>query len=144
MERTQIERIIPHRPPSLWIDRVEELEPGVRCVAWKFIDPKNPAFDGHFPARAILPGIFLIETVAQTAGVMMGSVMQGETQGEAGGVALLAAVNRFKFLKPVLPGQELRIETRKLTDSGAMAYIEGTVSVDGATVATGELSVVSA
>jgi 3-hydroxyacyl-[acyl-carrier-protein] dehydratase len=140
MERTQIERIIPHRAPSLWIDRVEDLEPGVRCVAWKFIDPENPAFAGHFPAKPILPGIFLIETVAQTAGVMMGSL----TPGGAGGVALLAAVNRFKFLKPVLPGQELRIETRKLTDSGAMAYIEGTVSVDGATVATGELSVVSA
>jgi 3-hydroxyacyl-[acyl-carrier-protein] dehydratase len=140
MERTQIERIIPHRAPSLWIDRVEELEPGVRCVAWKFIDPENPAFAGHFPSQPILPGIFLIETVAQTAGVMMGALMPGE----AGGVALLAAVNRFKFLKPVLPGQELRIETRKLTDSGAMAYIEGTVSVDGGIVATGELSVVSA
>src|SRR5579863_1536514 len=134
MERTQIERIIPHRAPSLWIDRVEELEPGVRCVAWKFIDPENPAFAGHFPSQPILPGIFLIETVAQTAGVMMGALMPGE----AGGVALLAAVNRFKFLKPVLPGQELRIETRKLTDSGAMAYIEGTVSVDGGIVATGE------
>jgi 3-hydroxyacyl-[acyl-carrier-protein] dehydratase len=140
MERTQIERIIPHRPPSLWIDRVEELEPGVRCVAWKFIDPENPAFAGHFPANPILPGIFLIEMVAQTAGVMMGSL----TPDGVGGVALLAAVNRFKFLKPVLPGQELRIETRKLTDSGSMAYIEGTVSVDGATVATGELSVVLA
>jgi 3-hydroxyacyl-[acyl-carrier-protein] dehydratase len=140
MDRDQIEEIIPHRPPSLWIDRVEELQPGIRCVAWKFIDPKNPAFDGHFPAKPILPGIFLIEAMAQTAGVMMGS----QTQGEAEGVPMLAAVNRFKFLKPVLPGQNLRIETRKLTEAGAMAYIEGTLSVEGETVARGELSVVAA
>jgi 3-hydroxymyristoyl/3-hydroxydecanoyl-(acyl carrier protein) dehydratase len=59
-------------------------------------------------------------------------------------VPLLAAVNRFKFLKSVGPGQELRIETRKLTDAGNMAYIEGTVSVAGEIVARGELSVVSA
>jgi 3-hydroxyacyl-[acyl-carrier-protein] dehydratase len=140
MDRDQIEAIIPHRPPSLWIDRVEELEPGIRCVAWKFIDSKNPAFDGHFPAKPILPGIFLIEAMAQTAGVMMGS----QTHDEPEGVPMLAAVNRFKFLKPVLPGQEVRIETRKLTEAGAMAYIEGTLSVQGETVARGELSVVAA
>lgn len=140
MEQAGIEKLIPHRPPSLWIDRVEELEPGVHCVARKFIDARHPAFDGHFPAKAVLPGIFLIEATAQTAGVMMGSA--APSGGE--GVALLAAVNRFKFLKPVLPGQELRIETRKLTEAGAMAYIEGTLSVEGETVATGELSVVSA
>jgi len=144
MEQTQIEEIIPHRPPFLWIDRVEELKPGVHCIAWKWIDPENPAFDGHFPARPILPGVYLIEAMAQTAGVMMASVVPAAgTQQETGGVPLLAAVNRFKFLKPVLPGQELRIETRKLTEAGTMAYIEGTVTANGETVARGELSVVS-
>ena len=73
IERSEIETLIPHRPPFLWIDRVEELEPGVRCVAVKFVDPANPIFAGHFPARPILPGVFLIEAVAQTAGVMLGS-----------------------------------------------------------------------
>lgn len=139
MNQAAVERLIPHRPPSLWIDRVESLDPGASCVAWKFIDPANRAFDGHFPAKAVLPGIFLIEATAQTAGVMMGSASSG--QGE--GVALLAAVNRFKFLKPVLPGAQLRIATRKLTDAGRMAYIEGTLSVEGETVATGELTVVA-
>ena len=61
----------------------------------------------------------------------------------AGGLALLAAVNRFKFFKPVTPGQEVRIETRKLTEAGQMAYISGTVWVGGEMVASGELSVVS-
>jgi 3-hydroxyacyl-[acyl-carrier-protein] dehydratase len=145
MERREIETLIPHRPPFLWIDRVEELEPGVRCVAVKFVDPANPIFAGHFPAKPILPGIFLIEALAQTAGVMLGSAMpQVVDTKSSGGVALLAAVNGFKFLKPVTPGQELRIETKKLTEVGQMACIGGTVSVDGEIVAKGELSVASA
>jgi 3-hydroxyacyl-[acyl-carrier-protein] dehydratase len=141
MERCEIEALIPHRPPFLWIDRVEELEPGIRCVAVKFVDPANPIFAGHFPARPILPGVFLIEAMAQTAGVMLGSATQVAV-GNTGGVALLAAVNRFKFLKPVTPGQELRVETKKLTEALQMAYIGGTVWVDGDIVASGELSVV--
>jgi 3-hydroxyacyl-[acyl-carrier-protein] dehydratase len=142
MERCEIEALIPHRPPFLWIDRVEELEPGVRCVAVKFVDAANPIFAGHFPAKPILPGIFLIEAVAQTAGVMLGSAAEGAV-GSRGGMALLAAVNRFKFLKPVTPGQELRVETKKLTEALQMAYIGGTVWVDGEMVANGELSLVS-
>ena len=139
--RSEIETMIPHRAPFLWIDRVEELEPGVRCVAVKFVDPANPIFAGHFPAKPILPGVLLIEAVAQTAGVMLGS---SGPQGAGAGVALLAAVNRFKFLKTVTPGQNLRIETKKLTEVGRMACIGGTVWVDGEMVASGELSVVSA
>jgi 3-hydroxyacyl-[acyl-carrier-protein] dehydratase len=140
IERSEIEAMIPHRPPFLWIDRVEELEPGVRCVAVKYVDPGDPVFAGHFPAKPILPGVLMIEAVAQTAGVMLGSA----TPEGAPGVALLAAVNRFKFLKPVTPGQLLRIETTKLTGAGQMALIGGTVYVDGEIVASGELSVVSA
>src|ERR1700678_2812248 len=143
MERSEIETMIPHRAPFLWIDRVEELEPGVRCVAVKFVDPANPIFAGHFPAKPILPGVLLIEAVAQTAGVMLGSATPKVAARSTGGVALLAAVNRFKFLKPVTPGQELRVETKKLTEAGSMAYIGGTVWVDGEMVASGELSVVS-
>ena len=144
MERSEIEKMIPHRAPFLWIDRVEELEPGVRCVAVKFVDPANPIFAGHFPAKPILPGVLLIEAMAQTAGVMLGSAAPQASDKPNKGVALLAAVNRFKFLKPVTPGQELRIETRKMTEAGRMAYIGGTVLVYGEMVASGELSVVSA
>jgi 3-hydroxymyristoyl/3-hydroxydecanoyl-(acyl carrier protein) dehydratase len=140
MERTDIEKVIPHRAPFLWIDRVEELAPGVRCAAVKWIDPEEPALRGHFPGRPILPGIFLIEAMAQTAGVMLGTAAPPES----GATPLLAAVNRFKFLKPVLPGQELRIVTTRLAEAGKMACIEGTVTVGGVTVAVGELTVLSA
>lgn len=143
IERTEIETLIPHRAPFLWIDRVEELEPGVRCVAVKFVDPANPIFAGHFPAKPILPGVLLIEAVAQTAGVMLGSAATQAAERRGGGVALLAAVNRFKFLTPVTPGHELRVEAKKLTEAGQMALIAGTVWMGGEMVATGELSVVS-
>ena len=139
MERNEIEKIIPHRPPFLWIDRVEELEPGVRCVACLLVKAENPVFAGHFPARPILPGVLIIEAVAQTAAVMMGSSAPAEAMESA----LLAAVNRFKFFKPVLPGTQLRIETAVLTRAGTMACIEGTVSAAGEKVASGELSIVS-
>jgi len=144
IERSEIETLIPHRPPFLWIDRVEELEPGIRCVAVKFVDPANPIFAGHFPAKPILPGIFLIEAMAQTAGVMLGSAAPQKDEKSTGGVALLASVNRFKFLKPVSPGQELRIETKKLTEVGQLVCVGGTVWVGGEMVASGELSVVTA
>ena len=138
MDRSQIEKLIPHRAPFLWIDQIVELEPGTRCVALKYVDPAEPFFAGHFPAQAILPGVFLIEAVAQTAGIMLGSAVS-----KSEGFPKLAAVNRFKFLKAVAPGSELRIETRKLTEAGTMACIEGTVRVDDQIVARGELTVVS-
>lgn len=138
MDRQQIEKLIPHRAPFLWIDQIAELEPGERCVAFKYVDPAEPCFTGHFPAHAILPGIFLIEAVAQTSGVMLGSA-----SAKPEGVPKLAAVKQFKFLKIVVPGSTLSIETRKLTEAGSMACVEGTVRIGDEVVARGELIVVS-
>ncbi len=137
MDQHEIERVIPHRPPFLWIDRVEEVEPGVRCVAWKHVDPAEPAFRGHFPRRPVLPGVYLIEAVAQTAAVMMGSLAPPDPDA----TLLLAAVTRFKFLKPAGPGDDLRIVATRLTGAGQLVYVEGVVSMDGATIAIGELIV---
>lgn len=139
MERKQIEAIIPHRPPFLWIDRVEELEPGQRCVAWMTVDADHPVFAGHFPGRPILPGVLMIEAVAQTAAVMMGAAIEGGAVGSA----LLAAVNRFRFYAPVSPGTPLRIEAVRLIQTGTIAIIDGTITASGEKVAGGELSVVS-
>jgi 3-hydroxyacyl-[acyl-carrier-protein] dehydratase len=140
MDRSEIEKMIPHRPPFLLLDRVEELEPGMRCVAWMSVDPEDAIFSGHFPGRPLLPGVLMIEAVGQTAAVMMAAAAAEGTIGNA----LLASVNRFKFLKPVTPGQDVCIETTKLTEVGSMTYIGGNVFVDGVIVASGELSVVCA
>ncbi len=139
LDRDAIYELIPHRPPFLWVDRVLELEPGVRCVAVKFIDPAEPFFAGHFPGKAIVPGVLLIEAAAQTAGVMMGAPAANDK-----GERLLSSVNRFKFLKPVAPGSELRIETTKAAEVGPLVCIEASVEVSGDVVARGELSVYAA
>ncbi len=131
------EDLIPHRPPFLWIDRVVELEAGLRCVALKYIDPSEPLFTGHFPGDAIFPGALVIEAAAQTAAAMQAAFGSGQKSRRY----RLAAVNRFKFLAPVLPGVELRIETRKTAEMGSMTYVEATATVGGEIVAKGELSV---
>jgi 3-hydroxyacyl-[acyl-carrier-protein] dehydratase len=134
----EIEAILPHRPPFLWIDRVESVEPGVRCVAWKRIDPQAPFFAGHFPGDPILPGVFLVEAAAQTAGIMMGA--SGEASGS---VKRLAAINQFKFRKPVRPDAVVEIETRLLVEREGMALVSAVITVAGEIVATGQLTVVS-
>jgi 3-hydroxyacyl-[acyl-carrier-protein] dehydratase len=133
-----IEQILPHRAPFLWIDRVLSLEPGASCVASKWIDPEAPFFAGHFPGDPILPGVFLIEAAAQTAGVMMGA--QGASGGET---KRLAAVNQLKFLRPVRPGATLKIETRLLVEREGMALVSAELTVEGGVVAAGQLTVVS-
>jgi 3-hydroxyacyl-[acyl-carrier-protein] dehydratase len=134
----EIEAILPHRPPFLWVDRVETVEPGVRCVGLKHIDPQAPFFAGHFPGDPILPGVFLVEAAAQTAGIMMGAA-----GGTSGIQKRLAAVNQFKFLRPVRPGAILKVETRLLVEREGMALVSAVVTVAGEVVATGQLTVVS-
>ena len=73
MDRNAIEALIPHRAPFLWIDEILELEPGAHCVARKVVDSGEPFFSGHFPGNAVVPGVLLIEAIAQTAGVMLAS-----------------------------------------------------------------------
>jgi 3-hydroxyacyl-[acyl-carrier-protein] dehydratase len=104
------------------------------------VDPEAPFFAGHFPGDPILPGVFLIEAAAQTAGVMLGS----ETVcADAPRRNRLAAVSQFKFLGPVLPGATIHIYTKTLIQRDGMALVSAVLEVDGTTVATGQLTVVS-
>lgn len=134
----RVEDILPHRPPFLWIERVLELEAGVRCVATKRLDPAEPIFTGHFPDNPLMPGVLLIEAAAQTAGVMLGARLSSRPE-----VTLLAAVNHFKFLRSVRPGDEIEIETRLTLEALGMAVVSATVRVGPDVVASGEISVVS-
>jgi 3-hydroxyacyl-[acyl-carrier-protein] dehydratase len=136
--KTEIEAILPHRPPFLWIDRVQSVEPGVRCVASKHIDPQAPFFAGHFPGDPILPGVFLVEAAAQTAGVMMGASGTAPCSRKR-----LAAINQFKFHKPVYPDAVVEIETRLLVEREGMALVSAVITVAGEVVANGQLTVVS-
>ncbi len=135
---TSIEALLPHRPPFLWIDRVLDVEPGLRCRVSKHIDSAAPFFAGHFPGDPVLPGVFLIEAAAQAAGVMMAA-----SDPRPGTTKRLAAVNQFKFRKAVLPGATIEIETRLLIEHEGMATASAVITVAGEIVATGQLTVVS-
>jgi len=96
---------IPHRYPMLMVDRVLEIEPGKRVVAIKNISANEPVFQGHYPGNPIFPGVLMLEAMAQAGGVALMS--QPEF---AGKVPLLAGIDEAKFKKPVLPGDQLRLE----------------------------------
>jgi len=132
-----IEELIPHRPPFLWIQRVEQLEAGARCVTSRRLEPDEPIFAGHFPGDPLLPGVILIEASAQTAGVMLGARL-----GKRPEVALLAGVNHFKFIQQVRPGDVVEFETRLTLEALGMAVVAATVRVASEVVATGEITVV--
>src|SRR5512143_1905251 len=122
-----IEALIPHRPPSLWLDRIDEIEPGVRCVASKSLPVDAPCFAGHVPGHPILPGVFLVEAAAQAAGVMLAAGVSASTHGGAPESALLASINVFKFVKPVLPGSTLEITVRRRGEVGRLIQVAATI-----------------
>jgi 3-hydroxyacyl-[acyl-carrier-protein] dehydratase len=136
--KRDIEAALPHRDPFLWIDRIVLLEPGVRCVAAKYVDPSEPCFAGHFPGDPVLPGVFLVEASAQTAGVMLAAGGRSEgTQKRLGGIS------QFKFLKPVRPGVTFEVDARALVERDGVALVSASVTVDGEVVASGQVTVVS-
>ena len=101
----QIQNILPHRYPFLLIDRVLELEPGKRIVGLKNVSVNEPFFQGHFPGLPIMPGVLIIEAMAQ-----MGAVAILELPALRGKIALLAGIDKARFRRQVTPGDQLRIE----------------------------------
>lgn len=125
-----IRALLPHRYPMLLIDRVIELEPGKRAVGIKNVTINEPYFAGHFPGMAVMPGVLLIETMAQVAGIMMLACAE-----YAGKIPFIAEVESARFYRPVVPGDTLLIETVSLWTRGLIgkatmnARVEGTVVV---------------
>ncbi len=105
MEAADIMRILPHRYPFLLIDRVVELEPGKRVVAIKNVTANEPQFTGHFPERPIMPGVLMVEALAQTGAVAV--LALAEYRGK---LALFAGIDGCRFRRTVLPGDTLRME----------------------------------
>jgi 3-hydroxyacyl-[acyl-carrier-protein] dehydratase len=119
---------LPHRYPMLLIDRVEELVPYDRIVAIKAVTINEPFFPGHFPTRPIMPGVLLVEAMAQASGVL---AVESLGASGAGKLVYFMAIDGAKFRKPVEPGVLLRIEVELIKDRGFIWKLAGRVKVDG-------------
>ncbi|HVN66844.1 MAG TPA: acyl-ACP--UDP-N-acetylglucosamine O-acyltransferase [Candidatus Sulfotelmatobacter sp.] len=126
-------QIVPHRYPFLLIDRIIELEEGKRAVAIKNVTMNEPHFTGHFPDQPIMPGVLIIEALAQVGVVM--ALRAAATQGK---LVLFAGIDGVRFRRPVVPGDQLRLEVETVWVRGALGKMKGKASVDGEVAAEGE------
>ena len=109
----EIQEIIPHRHPFLLIDFIDELEPGVRAVGYKSITFNEPQFNGHFPGQPVMPGVLMIEALAQVGAVAILSLPENK-----GKTAFFGAINNAKFKQMVLPGDRLKLECEIIKRKG--------------------------
>lgn len=127
----QIQNLIPHRQPFLFVDRIEELEPGKKAVGRKCVTMNEPYFQGHFPEKPVMPGVIIIEALAQTGAVVMLSV-----EGNQGKIPYFAGIDQVKFKRQVVPGDILKLEVEIMKSKGnfgvgkAVAYVEDQVAVE--------------
>jgi len=137
LEAADIMRILPHRYPFLLIDRVVELEPGQRAVAIKQVTANEPHFTGHFPGRPIMPGVLMVEALAQTAGVAVLALQE-----HRGKLGLFAGIDDCRFKRMVLPGDTLRLEVIVEKLRGMFGRVRATATVDGETAVEATLSII--
>jgi 3-hydroxyacyl-[acyl-carrier-protein] dehydratase len=130
-----IERILPHRYPFLLVDRVDELGPE-RIVARKLVSRNEPHFNGHFPGHPVMPGVLIIEALAQAGALLAASVVSFDPNKQ---VVYFMAIDKARFRKPVVPGDLLSLEVTPLRKGGAIWKLRGEAKVDGALVAEAEL-----
>ena len=131
----EIMEIIPHRQPFMLIDTIEEMEPGVRAVAKKCVSYNEPFFQGHFPGEPVMPGVLIVEALAQTGAVAILSLPENK-----GRTAYFAAINSAKFKKKVIPGDVLMLETEIIKVKGPMGIGKATATVDGKVAVQAELT----
>ena len=131
----EIMEIIPHRQPFMLIDTIEEMEPGVRAVAKKCVSYNEPFFQGHFPGEPVMPGVLIIEALAQTGAVAILSLPENK-----GKTAYFAAINSAKFKKKVIPGDVLMLKTEIIKVKGPMGIGKATATVDGKVAVQAELT----
>ena len=134
MDIQAIRDILPHRYPLLLVDRIEELE-AERIVGIKNVTVNEPFFTGHFPDFPVMPGVLIVEAMAQVAGVLVLHQMADRRSK----LVLLAAIEQAKFRKPVRPGDTLRIEMKVGKRKATVAKMYGSATVDGAVVAEAEM-----
>lgn len=135
MTAKEIMEIIPHRQPFMLIDTIEEMEPGVRAVAKKCVSYNEPFFQGHFPTEPVMPGVLIVEALAQTGAVAILSLEENK-----GKTAYFASINSAKFKKKVVPGDVLMLETEIIKVKGPMGIGKATATVDGKVAVQAELT----
>lgn len=131
----EIQEILPHRHPFLLVDCIEELEPGVRAVGYKCVTYAEPFFQGHFPQHPVMPGVLIVEALAQVGSVAMLSV-----EGYKGKIGYFGGINNCKFKHMVQPGDKLRLECEIIKQKGPVGVGKATATVDGKLAATAELT----
>ncbi|GAC1504386.1 MAG: 3-hydroxyacyl-ACP dehydratase FabZ [Vulcanimicrobiaceae bacterium] len=130
----QIMEILPHRYPILLIDRILELEPGKRAVGYKNVTNNEPVFSGHFPGNPLLPGVYMIEALAQLGGTTV--LEPGEFSRKT---PYLAGIDKAKFRRPVVPGDCLMMETSVIRVRKNIGWIKAVAKVNGQLACSGEL-----
>ena len=128
---------LPHRYPFLMIDRILEFEQGKRIVGLKNVTINEPFFQGHFPGHPIMPGVLLLEAMAQTGGVM--ALMSLPAEEVKKKVLYFMSLDKAKFRKPVTPGDQVRFELNLLRKRGTIMSFKAVATVDGAVVAEAEM-----
>ncbi len=135
IESQEIQQIIPHRYPFLMVDRIIELEEGKRAVGIKNVSGNEPYFQGHFPEYPIMPGVLIMEALAQ-----VGAVVVLKKPEFAGQIALFAGLDEVRFRRPVLPGDTLRLEVELTKFRGSLGIAEGKAFVGEELAAQGKLT----
>ena len=130
-----IKEVLPHRYPLLLLDRVEELVPGERVVAIKNVSANEPFFEGHFPDYAVMPGVLIVEALAQAGAFMM---LKG-FENPAAKVPLFAGIDKVRFRRQVVPGDQLRLELRVLRQRGASCKLAARAFVGDEVAAEAEI-----
>lgn len=132
----QIEKLIPHRAPFLFIEKLTEIVPGESAVGWKTVSYNDPYFRGHFPDYPVMPGVLIIEALAQTAGALVMHSL-GATKSN---VVYFMTIDKARFRRPVRPGDMLRMPVRALQHRGPVWRFSGEALVDDKLCAEAEYS----
>ena len=135
MDIKEIMEIIPHRQPFLLIDRIEELEPGKRAVGKKCVTYNEPFFNGHFPQEPVMPGVLILEALAQTGAVAI--LSQPENKGKT---VYFGGIDKAKFKRKVVPGDVLTLELEIVKQKGPIGVGTAKATVDGKIAASAEMT----